>query len=169
MGLRSACRNETCSPVLQKGEPSSLRPCSPSSAASPGTQGRPRPAPTPHRAPTVLSPGGERCRPARSGLGREDATAHGAAGWRLTGDIQGKTRTRMESPTLRKEGSRQPRNANKVNPGSHAPNLFDSHSRIGGCQGGSFLSRITHKRLTRRRRKHGAILERYFYFKSRHV
>lgn len=62
--------------------------------------------------------------------------AHGAIGWRLTGEIQGKTRTQMESPTLRKEGSRQPHNANRVNPGSNTPNLFDSCSRTGGCQGG---------------------------------
>lgn len=61
VGFRTSCRNETCSPVLQKSKPPSLHPCSPSHAASPSTQGRPRPAPMLHRLCTGLSLGSEPC------------------------------------------------------------------------------------------------------------
>lgn len=86
-------------------------------------------------------------------------------GWRLTGDIQEKTKTWRELLPLLMEGSCQPRHTDKSNPGSNTPNWFKSCSRIGVCWEGMFVSKTTQKR----QRECGAVLEHYLYFKSCHV
>lgn len=76
---------------------------------------------------------------------RKDAPAHSTAGWRLTGDTQGKTRTWREELLLLLEAPASP-GTDKAKPGSNTPNQFKSCSRIRMGWEGMSVSKITQKR-----------------------